>query len=400
MASIDGVEIECAQNEGAAFRLSDTSNIDFSCVVNGAAVRLVNGSGAILVECAPGSDTPEELHARAYAAAQQALDIAGVRKARFYSTPSADINHILWWGAGGAVTLRITDCIPVTLTHDVEWVVTRADGTEERSVDAPHPMWHESYRYLRYAQATDDLYNAYRTGYLALESLLSQYYPRQQGEGDKAWNKRALVALEAGGLNLAQFVSHPGSNSVEDFVTEQYVALRCAQDHAKVGEPHFLPATLDDRMLVQSALYQLCRFLHSAIGQLTGAVPAGGTTTFAGIQMFNDVLEHLTLVVSSDPTPETAEDTEVSPLGLPVTELPTTYLRVVDPEGYDYGWRGSVPAADLAEPVIRTTAGRVESVLYSHGTVMPVDTTGVDTFEYQQVQYWSRNGGIRRHYAL
>ncbi len=199
---------------------------------------------------------------------------------------------------------------------------------------------------------------------------------------------------------MSEFVSTISTTPLNDFMNEQYVALRCAQDHAKLGEAHFLPATLDDRLTVQSALYQLARFLQAALAQLTGIVPAGGTTTFAGIKMYNDVLEDLTLYVSSDPTPERPSDTQISPLGRPVSELTTTYLQAVDAQGYDYGWQGVIPVADLQEPLVCTTAGRVGDVLYSRGTVTSTDVTGADVFQYRQVQYWSSNGGIKRHYPL
>jgi hypothetical protein len=401
MASIGGIAINLDQ-DGGAFTLSEECRRDFEYTVNGDTVRLSAGSRAVVVETGELTGcAAEELLARTYASAQQALDVMAILHGRFYNVPSAELKHVLWWAEeSGDVTLRLTDCIPATLHFDVSYAVTHADGTEERSDDAPHPAWHESFRYFRYSQATDELYNAYRTGYLALESLLSQYYPRPKGEGDKAWNKRAFLALESRGLDFSQFVSHGSGNSVDDFVAEQYVANRCAQDHAKLGENHFLPAILEDRLRVQSALYQLSRFLQAAISELAGVRPYVGTTTAAGVKSYNDVTSGLRLFVAADSTPERLNDTVISPLGLPVTELSTTYLGAIDSDGYDYGWLGTVAVEHMADPLVAMTAGTVEDLLYCRATVMPIDTTGLTTFEYAQVQYWSSNSGIRRHYPL
>jgi hypothetical protein len=41
----------------------------------------------------------------------------------------------------------------------------------------PPATWHESMRYFRLAQVTDDLFDAYRNLYLALVSLLTKLAP-------------------------------------------------------------------------------------------------------------------------------------------------------------------------------------------------------------------------------
>src|SRR5664279_4158410 len=61
-------------------------------------------------------------------------------------------------------------------------------------------FWHESFRYYRLSQTTDDLFDAYRNVYLALESVLSTISPQKVNaatgriaEQEGQWFERALT---------------------------------------------------------------------------------------------------------------------------------------------------------------------------------------------------------------
>lgn len=385
--------------------LDQKSAAGFLCTTSSGATVQVSAGRKVLIVSFTGSRggamDAGSVHQSALADAQEGLDLMGLRVGRFYGLPSAYLSHILWWPEVDGPTLRITDYLPMTLHSSVAFTVTRANGDVERSEDAPLPNWEEAFRYLRYSQLTTNLYDAYRTAYLALEALLSHYYPKQAADrGDKAWNLRAIADLNASGLAISSFVDTPTKTAPEDFIAEQYVAHRCAQDHAKETEPHFLPGELDERVIIQRALYQLGRFLTAAIGHLTGTNVAAGTTTLAGIAAIANQLSDLRLFVSSDASPANAEDTEVSPQGLDTTVLSTTGLGKLDAGGYDYGWRGSVKVVDLNSRQIATLGTRVEDVLYSRATIPELDLSGFTTLEYQHVQYWSANGGLRREFEF
>lgn len=46
----------------------------------------------------------------------------------------------------------------------------------------PEPQWHPSFRFYRFAETTDDPFDAYRNLFLALELLLSELVPKQKEE--------------------------------------------------------------------------------------------------------------------------------------------------------------------------------------------------------------------------
>ncbi len=80
--------------------------------------------------------------------------------------------------------------------------MTDADGNLVPPVPTPPLAWHESLRYFRLSQTTDDLFDAYRNAYLALESILSSIAPQRTDAAGK------VNEGESGYLKLAE--SHLG----------------------------------------------------------------------------------------------------------------------------------------------------------------------------------------------
>lgn len=91
--------------------------------------------------------------------------------------------HVAWWPAPQATVIRIWCSATLTLKIEAAAVVHGPDG----AVCPPEPgatgEWHESMRYLRMSETTDDLFDAFRNVYLALEFLLNRLQPRTQHQG-------------------------------------------------------------------------------------------------------------------------------------------------------------------------------------------------------------------------
>jgi len=150
------------------------------------------------------------------------------------------------------------------------------------------PPHHAAYRYFRYSQAAQNVFDAYRNMFLALESLLDTVVPKQSGEGETDWLKRALVdAVRLKGLDLGAFAKPAGKDPVEDFVDAHYSAVRCAVFHSKssagqVLRPGSLAAqdtVLQQLLAVQALVEHLMKtefsvrlpssgFFHSGFGML------------------------------------------------------------------------------------------------------------------------------------
>ena len=94
---------------------------------------------------------------------------------------------------GLSVAIRLLS-IPTQTLHVGEITVT--GGTP---VVPPAPEWHESARYFRLSQLTDDLLDSFRNIYLALESILDHLAPQRTTsplEREGSWFRRALTEAD------------------------------------------------------------------------------------------------------------------------------------------------------------------------------------------------------------
>lgn len=406
MGSIDGIDIGVNDGNvgaGAAFRLSAPAPIDFSYSVPSGATVLMDSGKTFLVVHAPASLGYDDLLLASHEDAQMALDILGGMHRHFLSLPMAHGEHLMWTRTPQGVAARFTDVAHPSIRTEVSWVVTRAvDGSVERFSDRPPPAWHPALRYLRYSQLRDDLYAAYREAFLAVESFLSTVEPKQPNESERAWHIRANQQLAAAGVDFGLLVhGHGVPDPVTAFVDDQFKALRCALFHAKAGQPHFLPGALGDRRLVADALERLGRYLTET-GRLAFNIECSvGAMTFAGMAMYVDTFSgELVLACSSDPTPASCEDVEISPLGHPVTLFPTAFEGVVDELGYEFGFLGSIAVSAMEATTINTFASRVPDALMTRSSMRDLELAGVDLFEYCLNWSFSNRIGLKGAFSL
>lgn len=388
---------------GAGFPLSKSSPVDWGFTTSaGAVVFLREEASSAVVRLPVSLNSPDEILEAAHLAVQEALDVLGMQAMHFLATPKAEYDHLLWWREGDEVVARWCDVARLNVRVEASWEKKSADGTTlETSADAPLPAWHEAMRYFRQSQLRDDLYTAYRDAYLALESILSTVAPQNTGEGERAWHIRACNALQANGVDFGALLEAASTSPVEDFVDDQFKAHRCALFHAKANKHHLLPGVLTDRRVVAAAMERLGRFVTQAARTVLGTNNLVGVLTLQGMKMQADLMAaDLELAVSDDRTVADAADTEISPAGAAVTMLPTTYLGVVDGIGYDFGLTSEIAVADMASPVINTTASRVPGALMTRGNVEDLDIEGADRFQYYSVLSFSGRAGLKGGFDL
>ena len=137
--------------------------------------------------------------------------------------------------------------------------VTDATGSLLPPSPSPAFAWHESFRFYRLSQTTEDLYDAYRNLFLALESILSAIEPVKlkpngsPGEGEGVWLKRALTTA-AGLVDIRRFVPSGVTNPVDHLFADLYEVKRTALFHAKKNRKVFLPQDLTQRSAVTASL--------------------------------------------------------------------------------------------------------------------------------------------------
>ena len=100
-----------------------------------------------------------------------------------------DEDHIIWWVEEGEVVLRVVSLAPMHVdVPPVPISIVDSAGAIVPRPPTPTIRWHESFRYFRLSQTTEDLFDAYRNSYLALESVLSGIAPQRthaDGRGER-----------------------------------------------------------------------------------------------------------------------------------------------------------------------------------------------------------------------
>jgi len=208
------------------------------------------------------------------------------------------------------------------------------------------PTWYASFRYYRLAQNTDDLFDAYRNMYLALESILDSIASQgRESEGD--WLRRALAAV-GGIVNLADFAPLGSSNPSQDIYNDLYVGTRSALFHAKGSRPFLLPQDAAQRAGVLASLDRLGRLYCALAKKRLGINPGVGLMTIEGFRAMSKAWEpDFRIYVTDDTAPLDAASTGLNPGGGLVQALSTRPEPALDGPLLK-SFIGAVPGKDLA----------------------------------------------------
>ena len=193
--------------------------------------------------------------------------------------------------------------------------------------EAPLP-WHESFRYFRISQGSEDLFDAYRNAFLALESILSTIHPPliragriPGGEGN--WLKEAITHVGSNGIPLSDFVPVGVADPAGYLHRELYQQTRCGLNHAKGGLPFLLPRSEADRRHVTEGLERLARlYLRLVELQFKVTRPASVITDYGFKSIFTQVFDEMNLLVSDDEKVLEVTDEAVNPMGGAILGLP------------------------------------------------------------------------------
>jgi hypothetical protein len=156
-------------------------------------VEIRRGVPALIIRGMAASDY-ESLMLTAPEVANRALDIFAMTGVARLAVADVWSSHVARWSALEATVTRVWCSATLILASEIKVVVNGPDGAVHSQDIATTPSWHESIRYFRMSEVTDDLFDAFRNVYLALESLLNKLEPRKAGEREGMWLKRALVS--------------------------------------------------------------------------------------------------------------------------------------------------------------------------------------------------------------
>ncbi|TQS19868.1 hypothetical protein [Microbispora sp. KK1-11] len=248
-------------------------------------------------------------------AAQKGLDLMSMSGKDNLAIKSWDMEHLAWWPEPNGTVLRQVFFLSTKMSVGAVTVLVRdSTGNVVPSPLSPPPVWHESFRYFRLSQTTEDLFDAFRNAYLALESVLSSIAPQRirpngrVGEGEGEWFERALTEADKV-APLADFVPPGTSDPVQHLKQELYSDMRGAMSHAKSGRAILLPQTEADRAKVTASLSTLTRLYLTLVEKHLQMRRLGGGITAEGFRlMATSVFDAMTLSLSDDESELTDSD--------------------------------------------------------------------------------------------
>lgn len=247
---------------GAAFLLQTSSSEDAVMHRPAGIVRLRAGAPYVTVELHT-SLASVDLRITAWDVVQEALDVYSAKFRQALATYRGEHEHLLWSQSNNGYKLTVVE------TSHARWGVggtVAVDSSSGAAAPAPRQApilpHHPALRFLRMSQLSEDLFDAYRNAYLALECLVSDASPKASSEAEADWLLRVL-----GG---------PLANAVPSQISDLRLAVRrIYQDarlplfHAKTGQSFQLPHG-SERSEIQDTLGLLNSLLISMVHHKLG----------------------------------------------------------------------------------------------------------------------------------
>lgn len=280
MASFDGVNLwsdaACGNRSGALLRLATKAKEDLAVKVGSGEIIARKGSTSLMVR-GLSEVSFDECFLAAVDVANRGLDILAISGRGTLALADTEAENTVWIQTESGPALRIWSVSPLPMpTMRLQLQVRDASGEVKAQPTEPDPQWHEAFRYFRLAQATDDLYDAFRNLYLALEALLSTVAPQnlrpdgRPAEGEGAWFRRALTAATAG-LEMHRYAAQgQAAATVDSLYDEIYVQTRTAVFHAKTNRSVVIPLDYPSRPAVLDTLRRLAQLVVDLAQHVVG----------------------------------------------------------------------------------------------------------------------------------
>ncbi|MGR6901037.1 hypothetical protein [Glutamicibacter sp. BSL13] len=296
-------EVRLGTQGAAVFELASASNDErFEHQFEDGSQALIPSAGNyIVVRNCPGEDY-KETHESARKTANQALDLHFSQGGRPLQIAHEERPYIVCWVASGHRTLRIIGQAQVTTSLKANSVAFDLNGNVIAPTAPLLQAWHESLRYYRASEASTDLYDSFRNLYLALEALLSQLVPNDQGKKESEWIKGALNTIHKT-LDLTPFApsTHPSASNA--IFNELYCQMRTAIFHAKRGRPTWIPQDWQSREAVTEARFRYAQLFRAlAAEELNTRFSIAGPTPALLALMHKAAFKGNQFFVSNDPT--------------------------------------------------------------------------------------------------
>ncbi len=388
MGSIGNIPM-CSADErnlsaGAAFLLGARPADDATITVDGSDAEVKKGNPFIVVRAKSITDATAAFDT-GHAIAQKALDMMSIRGLLDTVIRDAEDEHLIWWTCNGETTVRSVSTSSLNLTVKAVGVsVKDKDGNTIEAVPSA-PKYHVGFRFFRLAQATEDLFDAYRNMYLAFEALLSSQFPKTNQEREIDWLKRSLTSastiLKLNDLGVTPSSGNPASAVIDKIYTDARLPLF----HAKDGKQYFAPQESNtERKAVASALEVLTTIvLRMAESWFNSRRRGGGVFLSFIYRQVRSMAEQCSVYASNyDGACDAAESDLSHPRFSAAAKLTCEIAGTLERDGRP-AIRASASGVDLEKmnPLRRIELASDSAPYVCHILEAPLDLNGIQRFE-------------------
>lgn len=302
-----------AFNSGAAFLMQKPSPVSSVITLDSNSIVEVEKDNPYVVARTQGLNNYKNAFDYGHELVQKGLDILSITGQSDLGTRNATDENFVWWCSNNRITLRITDSGYSNLTLNATgFVGNGAVSVESTSI---YPPYHKAYRYFRFSQITNNLFDEFRNMYLAFELLASSEapldtkIPTRKGtrkESESEWIKRYLT-LKTQNTDILTSTFVGSSDPIQEFIDEIYKTARCYLFHAKDGESFFSPHSgIETHQAVAEALSKLRRIFLLLIkegNQSTRSLGVGISTALEKAMLMTPFLDKFFFILSDDGSP-------------------------------------------------------------------------------------------------
>jgi len=279
----------------------------------------------------------------------------------------------------------------------VKIVQIKKDGEIIQSPPSPTAIYHDSLRHFRFSQVADDVFEAFRNMYLAFEGLLAFLSPKNPGEGEEHWLRRALAVAGTKGTLKNIFGS---TAAIDGFIKQIYKDIRCAVFHSKTG-PRLLPQNRHDREKVSEGHVKLTG-VYLALAENILYYRYHRSWLFPGVhdESIHKVLGDSPIVLVSDSDlPFDASETADSPAYKSSVEAKAEYRPEISEPGLVFVL-GAFEATQLSgiERIGRVAVKKGDKIVIAETIKAELKYPGIDVLEVQLGSRLENMGAPKRQY--